>query len=81
MAYIRIIDEDEAEGDLAREYSAAVRRAGKVFSVVKLQSQNPRVLRRGIALYKDLMYGVSSLSRAEREMLAVVVSRYNDCHY
>lgn len=81
MAYIRTIDEDDAEGDLARQYAAAVRRAGKVFNVVKLQSQNPRVMRRGIALYVALMHGESALSRAEREMLAVAVSRYNDCHY
>jgi AhpD family alkylhydroperoxidase len=27
------------------------------------------------------MHGPSPLSRAQREMLAVVVSRANDCHY
>lgn len=81
MAYIRIIDEDEAAGPLAREYEAAVRRAGKVFNVVKIQSLNPRALQRSTELYATLMHGPSPLSRAEREMLAVVVSRLNDCFY
>lgn len=81
MAYIRVIDEDEAEGPLAAEYRAARARAGKVFNVVKIQSLRPAALRRCIALYKQVMFGDSGLSRAEREMLAVVTSKANDCHY
>jgi alkylhydroperoxidase family enzyme len=32
-------------------------------------------------LYKGIMFGQSKLSRQERELLATVVSRENDCHY
>jgi alkylhydroperoxidase family enzyme len=32
-------------------------------------------------LYKGIMFGPSGLSRQERELLAVVVSCQNDCHY
>jgi alkylhydroperoxidase family enzyme len=32
-------------------------------------------------LYREAMYGDSGLSRIEREFLAVVVSRANDCRY
>lgn len=81
MAHIRMIPEEQAEGALAAEYRAAVRRAGKVFNVVKIQSLRPGALRRGLALYLEVMHGPSGLSRAEREMLAVVVSSANDCHY
>lgn len=81
MAYIRVIDEAEAEGQLAREYEVARKRAGKVFNVLKIQSQRPEVLRSSVDLYMRVMYGRSGLSRAEREMLAVVVSQANDCHY
>lgn len=35
---------------------------------------------RSTALYGTLMHGGSPLTRAQREMLAVVVSRANDCH-
>lgn len=81
MAYIRIIDDDEAGDDLRREYDAARRRTGKVFNVLRIQSLHPAALRQGVSLYETLMHGPSPLSRAEREMLAVVVSRANDCHY
>jgi uncharacterized peroxidase-related enzyme len=81
VAYIRLIEEREATGPLKREYDAAVERAGKVFNIVKAMCHNPAVLERSLALYKAIMFGGSELSRAERELLAVVVSRANDCHY
>jgi uncharacterized peroxidase-related enzyme len=81
VAYLRLVDEDEASGLLAEEYEAAVARAGKVFNIVKAMSLRPGVLRRSMQLYRDVMFGRSGLSRVEREYLAVVVSRANDCHY
>jgi alkylhydroperoxidase family enzyme len=81
MAWIRTVGEDEAEGDLERQYQAAVRRAGKVFHVVRLSSLNPEVNRVFLDLYVRLMHGPSDLSRRQREMLATVVSRANSCHY
>jgi uncharacterized peroxidase-related enzyme len=81
MPYLRLIEEDEATGELKEEYDAAVRRAGKVFQIVKAMSLRPGVLKRSLGLYQAIMFGPSELSRAERELLAVVVSRANDCHY
>ncbi len=34
-----------------------------------------------MGLYRAVMFGPSELSRTERELLAVVVSNANDCHY
>ena len=81
MAHLRLIDVEEATGLLKDEYDAAVGRAGKVFNIVKSMSLRPGVLRRSMELYKGIMFGPSGLSRQERELLAVVVSRQNDCHY
>jgi uncharacterized peroxidase-related enzyme len=81
MPYLRQIDVDEATGELKREYDAAIGRAGKVFNIVKAMCLRPSVLRSSMELYKAIMFGSSELSRAERELLAVVVSRANDCHY
>ena len=81
MAYLRLIDVDEATGRLKQEYEAALDRAGKVFNIVKAMSLRPAVLERSIDLYKEVMHEPSGLSRQERELLAVVVSRANDCHY
>ncbi len=76
-----MIDVEEATGALKREYDAAMARAGKVFNVVKAMGLRPGVLRRSISLYRAIMFGSSRLTRAERELLATVVSRTNECHY
>lgn len=81
MANVKIIHEDEAEGLLGRIYEAAVKRAGRVFNILKVQSLNPPVLKSSMGLYRDVMMGESPLSRGQREMLAVVVSVMNECHY
>jgi uncharacterized peroxidase-related enzyme len=81
VAHLRLIEEGEASGELKDQYEAAVRRAGKVFNIVKAMSLNPKVLAASMDLYRAVMFGPSELSRVERELLAVVVSCANDCHY
>jgi uncharacterized peroxidase-related enzyme len=82
MAWIRTVSPGEATGLLKRLYDEAVERAGKVFNVLRIQSLRPEVLEAGVQLYKELMHSDRSpLSRAQREMIAVAVSRANDCHY
>jgi alkylhydroperoxidase family enzyme len=81
MPHVRLIEVEEATGPLKEEYDAAVGRAGKVFNIVKAMSLRPDVLRRSMQLYRGIMFGSSGLSRQERELLATVVSRENDCHY
>ena len=81
MPHIRLIDESEAEGPLKEEYDAAVERAGKVFNILKAMSLRPGVLRASIALYREIMFGESGLSRKERELLATVASAAQNCDY
>jgi alkylhydroperoxidase family enzyme len=81
MPFLRLIGDEEAVGPLRREYDAAIERAGKVFNIVRAMSLRPGVLTRSMDLYRAIMFGPSELSRVERELLAVVVSRANDCHY
>jgi uncharacterized peroxidase-related enzyme len=81
VAWIKTVDPDDATGSLAGEYARAQARAGRIWNILRLQSQNPEVLRASIAFYLAVLYGQSPLSRGQREMLAVVVSRTNGCHY
>jgi alkylhydroperoxidase family enzyme len=81
MAYIPIIDPDEATGLLKREYEAALRRAGRIFNIVKVMSQNPKTLQASMRFYLQIMHADSPLSRAQREMLATVVASANNCFY
>ncbi|MCB9898800.1 MAG: carboxymuconolactone decarboxylase family protein [Planctomycetes bacterium] len=81
MAYIETIPPDDADGPLAEVYGEAVERAGKVWQILRIQGSNPAVLAAWIGLYRALMFGPSPLTRIEREVTAVVVSRSNDCFY
>ena len=81
MPHLRLIDEDDAEGILREEYDAAIERAGKVFNIVKAMSLRPGVLRASMALYREIMFGESGLSRKERELLATVSSAEQSCSY
>jgi alkylhydroperoxidase family enzyme len=76
MSWIKTIEPEDATGELKVEYDKAIKRAGKVFNILKVQS-----LRASVHLYLATMYGPSGLSRAEREMLATVVSQANHCFY
>jgi uncharacterized peroxidase-related enzyme len=81
MPHIRLIEPDDATGPLQDEYDAAVGRAGKVFNIVKAMSLRPGVLKASMEMYRAIMFGPSGLTRAERELLATVTSRRNDCYY
>ena len=81
MAWIRTVPPSEATGPLKIVYEEAVRRAGKVFHIVRLMSANPEVLQASMGLYLSTVRGSSPLPRAIREMIAVVVSSANRCHY
>jgi uncharacterized peroxidase-related enzyme len=81
MAYIDLVPVDLATGTLRRLYDAAIQRAGRVYNIVRTMSPNPPALEASIDFYKAIMKGPSGLSRRERELLATVTSRVNDCYY
>ena len=81
MPHVHVFDYDETTGVARREYDAAIRRAGRIWNIVSIQSQLPEVMRDSMQLYQSIMYGPSPLSRAQREMIAVVTSSANDCYY
>ncbi|MCZ6825042.1 MAG: hypothetical protein V3S91_01110 [Gemmatimonadota bacterium] len=81
MPWIRQIPIDEATGLLKREFDKAIRRAGRVWNILHIMSLNPRTLKSSMEFYGTVMFGSSPLTRAQRELLATVVSAELDCHY
>jgi len=81
MPWIKQIDISDATGLLKAEFDKAIQRAGRVWHIVHIMSLNPRAMRDSIAFYITAMKGESPLARAQREMLAVVVSFENHCYY
>lgn len=81
MAWIKIVDETEADGALRAAYDEVSAARGAVANILKIHSLNPAAMTAHLALYRRLMSGHSDLSLAERELIAVAVSVANDCHY
>lgn len=81
-AWIRVIPEDEATGELAELYEQEMdRRHQVVDNIMKVHSLYPATLRDHAQMYHQLMHQPSGVSRAEREMIGVVVSTINRCDY
>lgn len=81
MSFIHTISPSDAIGALKREYDAAISRAGRVWNIVRIMSQNPDTLRASMRMYSVTMHGDCGITRAQRELLAVIVSQTNGCHY
>lgn len=50
-------------------------------NIIQIHGVHSRTMRHHYELYKELMRGPGPLTRAQREMIAVVVSARNGCHY
>ncbi|MBI3134742.1 MAG: peroxidase-related enzyme [Bacteroidetes bacterium] len=81
MAHIKVIQHEQATGLLKKTYDVLVESRGKLAEVHKIQSLNPESIIKHMDLYMSIMYARSPLSRAQREMIAVVVSVTNKCSY
>jgi uncharacterized peroxidase-related enzyme len=81
MSWIKEIEVDEAEGELADLYAQLIKARGKISNILKVHSLNPGAMQNHLDLYMTLMYGKSGLTRCEREAVAVVVSAGNECEY
>jgi alkylhydroperoxidase family enzyme len=81
-AWIEVIPEGEAAGELAALYEELRSpQTGHVDHVMAIHSLHPQSMRDHQQLYRTLMYGPGGLTRPEREMIGVVVSAVNRCHY
>ncbi|MFN2363086.1 MAG: peroxidase-related enzyme [Halarsenatibacteraceae bacterium] len=82
MSFIKVIDEEDATGKLKEVYTELLGEEGdRISNLLKSQSINPDILENHLKLYKSIMLSESGLTRKEREMIAVVVSAANTCHY
>lgn len=82
MAHIRTIDESDSEGELADIYAMYTDpEHARVDNILKIHSLNVEGLKAHLAVYKSAMTGTATLRKVERELVAVVVSKINACHY
>ena len=82
MAWIDTIPANEWGGDLeALRSSVSDPTTGRVDSIMTIHSLNPKSLAAHDAVYTSAMAGTRTLRKVERELIALVVSSINECHY
>ena len=82
MARIEIIPDDSWDGEPGEIHPQVVDpKYGRVDNVLAVHSLNPRGMAAHLALYESAMAGTATLRKVERELIALVVSLANDCHY
>ena len=82
MAWIKVIDEGDASGKLKEMYEKLTEPWGGVDNIMKFHSLKLPSLHAHYELYKTVMHRrTSEVSKVQREMIAVVVSSINQCHY
>jgi len=82
VAWIDTQREDEWQGALAELYGQVVDRAhDRVDNIMQIHSLDASAMEGHLAVYSAAMSGTKSLRKVERELIALVVSDINECHY
>jgi uncharacterized peroxidase-related enzyme len=81
MPRIKVIQHEKAVTPLKEIYDELIAKRGRLSEVLKIQSLHPESIRSHTAFYTDIMFSKTALTQAEKEMIAVVVSVVNGCHY
>jgi hypothetical protein len=81
--WIRYVEEDEAEGELAAFYEEIRRQspAGVVPDMMKVLSIRPKLAIAKENMRRALIGDASSLGARRADMISVVVSGLNDCAF
>jgi uncharacterized peroxidase-related enzyme len=81
LPFINVINENEATDELKNLYDKIKSTRGKLSNIMKIHSLMPETMIKHLELYTAIMFSKTNLSREEKEILAVVVSKSNNCAY
>jgi len=81
LTWLRVPEPAELPEAVHELWAPSLEKLGFVPNVLRLYALRPSHLLAWTAHYEELMKGDSGLTKAEREMIAVVVSVTNDCAY
>ena len=82
MSWITQVPDGEWTGELEPLRERVVDpQYGRVDEIMAVHSLNPTGMAAHDALYRSAMSGTASLRKVERELVALVVSLENHCHY
>jgi alkylhydroperoxidase family enzyme len=82
MAWIDVPDDRSWEGELG-EFGRKIAdpEYGRVDNILAIHGLDVGSMRAHQLLYEQAMRGTRDLRKVDREMVALIVSKANDCHY
>src|SRR5436190_11718354 len=81
FCWLHVPSEEEVPPEVRELWAKPIEKLGFVPNVLRVYAIRPRHLQLWNEFYDELMRGESGLTKAQREMVAVVVSTANRCHY
>ena len=83
MSHIRVVEDAEAQGEVAKVYEEwrALRGRKQVPGILKCFSARPDFLRKVIEFSDCVHFSEGHLTRRTKEMIATYVSALNQCPY
>jgi uncharacterized peroxidase-related enzyme len=81
IARLHVPDDEHVPDEVKELWAKPLERLGFVPNVLRIFALRPQHLLAWWAHYDELLRGESGLTKAQREMIAVVVSATNRCHY
>lgn len=82
MPWIEAPHEDDWDDDLAQLRDEVIDTThDRVDWIMRIHALDAGSMAAHNALYRQAMKGTATLRKVEREMIAMVVSQVNDCHY
>lgn len=82
MPWIETQREDEWDGELRNVFDlVADKQHGRVSNILQIHSLDPSAMEAHYLSYVSAMSGTKGLRLVDRELIALVVSDINDCHY
>jgi uncharacterized peroxidase-related enzyme len=81
LSWLHTPPDEDVPGEVKELWEQPLERLGFVPRVLRIFSLRPLHLVRWWSYYDELLRGDSGLTKAQREMIAVVVSTVNRCHY
>jgi uncharacterized peroxidase-related enzyme len=81
LSWLRVPSARQVPAAVKELWQQPLERLGFVPNVLRVYALRPQHLLRWWAHYDEVLRGESGLTKAQREMIAVVVSSTNRCHY
>jgi uncharacterized peroxidase-related enzyme len=81
LSWLETPSDEQIPGEVKELWETPLERLGFVPNVMRIFALRPDHLLRWWSYYDELLRGESGLTKEQREMIAVVVSVTNRCHY